>query len=73
MRLQLMVSSLFLTTAHSHEFLREVFQKTSAKKIAADLGFSLSLIHTWAESDDGLRGFFVASTFPDAGHLFRFA
>jgi hypothetical protein len=37
---------------HSHELLREVFQKTSAKKIAADLGFSLSLIYKWAESND---------------------
>lgn len=37
----------------SHELLREVFQKTSAKQIAADLGLSLSMIYKWAESDDG--------------------
>ena len=34
----------------SHEVLREVFQSTSAKQIAADLGLSLSLIYKWAET-----------------------
>ncbi len=34
----------------SHEVLREVFQTTSAKQIAADLGLSLSLIYKWAET-----------------------
>ncbi len=33
----------------SHEVLREVFKKTSAKQIAADLGLSLSLIYKWTE------------------------
>jgi hypothetical protein len=37
----------------SHELLREVFQKCSAKQIAADLGLSLSMIYKWAEPDDG--------------------
>lgn len=37
----------------SHELLREVFQKTNAKQVAADLGLSLSMIYKWAESDDG--------------------
>jgi hypothetical protein len=37
----------------SHELLREVFQKTSAKQISSDLGLSLSMIYKWAESDDG--------------------
>lgn len=37
----------------SHELLREVFQKTSAKQISADLGLSLSMIYKWAEPDDG--------------------
>jgi hypothetical protein len=37
----------------SHELLREVFQKTSAKQIAADLSLSLSMIYKWAEPDDG--------------------
>jgi hypothetical protein len=37
----------------SHELLREVFQKTSAKQIAADMNLSLSMIYKWAEPDDG--------------------
>lgn len=34
---------------HSHELLREVFQKGSAKQVASDLGLSLSMIYKWAE------------------------
>jgi len=38
----------------SHELLKEVLRKTSAKQIAADMGLSLSLIYKWAEPpDDG--------------------
>ena len=37
----------------SHELLREVFQKTSAKQVAADLSLSLSMIYKWAEPEDG--------------------
>lgn len=37
----------------SHELLREVFQTTSAKQVAADLNLSLSMIYKWAEPDDG--------------------
>ena len=37
----------------SHELLREVFQKCSAKQVAADLELSLSTIYKWAEPDDG--------------------
>lgn len=37
----------------SHELLREVLQRASAKQIAADLGLSLSMIYKWAEADDG--------------------
>ena len=42
----------------SHEVLREVFKKTSAKQIASDLQLSLSLIYKWAEppSDDSGSG-----------------
>jgi len=40
----------------SHELLREVFQKHSAKHIAAEMGLSLSMIYKWAEPPD-----------PDAG------
>lgn len=35
----------------SNELLREVFQKTSAKHIAAEMGLSLSMIYKWAEAD----------------------
>lgn len=34
---------------HSHELLKEVLKKVSAKQIAADMGLSLSLIYKWAE------------------------
>lgn len=38
----------------SHELLKEVLKKTSAKQISADMGLSLSLIYKWAEPpDDG--------------------
>jgi len=37
----------------SHELLREVFQRTSPKQVAADLGLSLSMIYKWAEPDEG--------------------
>ncbi|HHY85487.1 MAG TPA: hypothetical protein GYA07_08130 [Verrucomicrobia bacterium] len=37
----------------SHELLREVFQKTSPKQVAAELGLSLSMIYKWAEPDEG--------------------
>ncbi len=33
----------------SHEVLKEVLKKTSAKQIAAEMGLSLSLIYKWAE------------------------
>lgn len=37
----------------SHEVLREVFQKCSAKQVAAALDLSLSTIYKWAEPDEG--------------------
>src|SRR5712675_831127 len=37
----------------SHELLREVFQKCSAKQVAAELNLSLSTIYKWAETNDG--------------------
>jgi hypothetical protein len=38
----------------SHELLKEVLKRTSAKQISADMGLSLSLIYKWAEPpDDG--------------------
>jgi hypothetical protein len=40
----------------SHELLREVFQKCSAKQVAAELGLSLSMIYKWAEPVDAAAG-----------------
>ncbi len=33
----------------SHELLKDILKKTSAKQISADMGLSLSLIYKWAE------------------------
>ncbi len=33
----------------SHEVIKEVLKKTSAKQIAAEIGLSLSLVYKWAE------------------------
>ena len=33
----------------SHELLKEVLQKISAKQVSSELGLSLSLIYKWAE------------------------
>jgi hypothetical protein len=41
---------------HSHELLREVLQKSSAKEVAAGLGLSLSMIYKWAEPPDPAQG-----------------
>jgi len=40
----------------SHELLREVFQKCSAKQVAAEMGLSLSMIYKWAEPPDVSAG-----------------
>ena len=40
----------------SHELLREVIKATSAKKIAADLNLSLSMIYKWAEPPESVEG-----------------
>jgi hypothetical protein len=37
----------------SHEVLREAFQQSSPKEVAAALGVSLSLVYKWAEPRDG--------------------
>jgi hypothetical protein len=41
---------------HSHELLREVFQRTTPKQVAAELGLSLSMIYKWAEPPEGAAG-----------------
>ena len=40
----------------SHELLREVFETTSPKQVAADLNLSLSMIYKWAEPPDDASG-----------------
>ena len=50
----------------SHEVMREVLKKTSAKQIAADMGLSLSLIYKWAEppEDDSGSGAYAPPNEP---------
>jgi hypothetical protein len=40
----------------SHEILREVFQKTSPKHLAGELGLSLSMVYKWAEPPEQRSG-----------------
>jgi hypothetical protein len=40
----------------SHEVLKEVLKKTSAKQISAEMGLSLSLIYKWAEPPNDEAG-----------------
>lgn len=40
----------------SYELLREVFEQTAPKKVAADLGLSASMIYKWAEAPDHAAG-----------------
>jgi hypothetical protein len=40
----------------SHELLREVIQKCSAKQVSSELGLSLSMIYKWAEPPDPSAG-----------------
>jgi hypothetical protein len=50
-------ASIFPSSAmHSHEILREVFQKCSPKQVASQLGLSLSMIYKWAEPPDMAAG-----------------
>jgi hypothetical protein len=41
---------------HSHELLREVFEKNPPKQVADDLGLSTSMIYKWAEPADKATG-----------------
>lgn len=56
---------------HSHEVMREVLKKTSAKQIAADMNLSLSLIYKWAEppEDESVGG--TSSPLDRVGQLLR--
>ena len=55
----------------SHELLREVFQKSSAKQVAADLGLSLSMIYKWAEPPDPAAGSGTVNPLDRIDALFR--
>jgi hypothetical protein len=41
---------------HSHELLHEVFEKTTPKQVAADLGLSPSMIYKWAQPPNHAAG-----------------
>jgi hypothetical protein len=56
---------------HSHEVMREVLKKTSAKQIAADLNLSLSLIYKWAEPPEDEAGSGASSPLDRVGQLIR--
>ena len=53
----------------SHEVMRDVLKKTSAKQIAADMGLSLSLIYKWAEPPEDESG--TGSPLDRVGQLIR--
>lgn len=54
---------------HSHEVMREVLKKTSAKQIAADMRLSLSLVYKWAEPAEEGSG--ASSPLERVGQLIR--
>lgn len=56
---------------HSHEVMREVLKRTSAKQIAADMGLSLSLIYKWAEPPEDDSGSGASSPLDRVGQLIR--
>jgi hypothetical protein len=56
---------------HSHEVMKEVLKKTSAKQIAADMGLSLSLIYKWAEPTEDDSGSGASSPLDRVGQLIR--
>jgi hypothetical protein len=56
---------------HSHEVMREVLKKTSAKQIAADMSLSLSLIYKWAEPPEDETGSGASSPLDRVGQLIR--
>ena len=55
----------------SYELLREVFKKTSAKQVAADLGLSLSMIYKWAEPPEMGTGSGAANPLDRITNLYR--
>ena len=55
----------------SHEVMREVLKKTSAKQIAAEMALSLSLIYKWAEPPEDDSGSGASSPLDRVGQLIR--
>src|SRR3954468_2103543 len=53
----------------SHEVMKEVLKKTSAKQIAAEMGLSLSLIYKWAEPPEDDSGSGASSPLDRVGQL----
>jgi hypothetical protein len=56
----------------SHEVIRDVLKKTSAKQISADMGVSLSLIYKWAEPPEDDSGSGTSNPLDRVGQLARF-
>lgn len=55
----------------SHEVMRDVLKKTSAKLIAAEMGLSLSLIYKWAEPPEDDSGSGASSPLDRVGQLIQ--
>lgn len=55
----------------SHEVMKEVLKKTSAKQIAAEMQLSLSLIYKWAELPEDDSGSGTGSPLDRVGQLIR--
>jgi len=55
----------------SHEVMKDVLKRTSAKQIAADMGLSLSLIYKWAEPPEDDSGSGASSPLDRVGQLVR--
>ncbi len=55
----------------SHEVMKEVLKRTSAKQIAAEMGLSLSLIYKWAEPPEDNSGSGASSPLDRVGELIR--
>lgn len=55
----------------SHEVMKEVLKKTSAKQIAAEMGLSLSLIYKWAEPPEDENATGANSPLERVGQLLR--
>lgn len=56
---------------HSHEVMKEVLKRTSAKQIAAEMNLSLSLIYKWAEPPEDDSGSGASSPLERVGQLIR--